>query len=407
MKLKQRPDDFCVEELTAATTEPSGEFSFYRLDKTGWTTPDALSAVRRRWQLDFRRLSYGGLKDRHAVTTQYLTIFRGPRRNFTQERFSLTYLGQRKEAYTSADISANRFTITIRALSDTALSQAIHALGEVVETGLPNYFDDQRFGSVGEPPEFVAQAMVSGNFERALWLALAAPYDFDRSAAKREKAILRQHWGDWPTCKAKLPKGHARSLVDYLVTHPNDYKGAVARLRPDLQGLYLAAYQSYLWNRILAEWLRRNFGADQLRMIRLKLGEVPVPVHISQQQRSTWAELALPLPSARIKPPADAPWLTIVEDVLGAEGLTLAELKIKGLQKPFFARGDRMACVQPVNLRHTVAADELNAGLHKIVLCFDLPRGSYATMLVKRITACTPSTNREPGYPPAPQASET
>ena len=36
------------------------------------------AAVRRRWRIDFRRLSYGGLKDRHAVTSQFLTIFRGP-----------------------------------------------------------------------------------------------------------------------------------------------------------------------------------------------------------------------------------------------------------------------------------------------------------------------------------------
>ena len=81
MKLKQRPEDFRVEELTDAVAGETGEFAFYRLDKTGWTTPDALAAIRRRWQIDFRRLSYGGLKDRHAVTSQFLTIFRGPERN--------------------------------------------------------------------------------------------------------------------------------------------------------------------------------------------------------------------------------------------------------------------------------------------------------------------------------------
>ena len=78
MKIKQRPEDFRVEELTSAVASDTGEFAFYRLDKTGWTTPDALSAIRRRWQVDFRRLSYGGLKDRHAVTSQHITIFRGP-----------------------------------------------------------------------------------------------------------------------------------------------------------------------------------------------------------------------------------------------------------------------------------------------------------------------------------------
>jgi tRNA pseudouridine13 synthase len=391
MKLKQRPEDFRVEELTEAKAASAGEYSFYRLDKTGWTTPDALAAIRRRWQLDFRRLSYGGLKDRHAVTAQYLTIFRGPRRDFKQERFTLTYLGQRETAYSAQDITANRFTIAIRALSDQALSQAIHALNEVAETGLANYFDDQRFGSVGAPPEFVAKAMVQGHFERALWLALAAPYEFDRAEAKREKALLRSHWGNWPACKAALAKGHARSLMDYLVTHPTDFKGAVARLRPDLQGLYLAAYQSYLWNRMLAEWLRRHFSPEQLITIQLKLGEYPVPVKIHPARLTDWTALSLPLPSARLKPPTNAPWLTIVADVLHGEGLTLTELKIKGLQKPFFSRGERAGCVQLRNLHHSVELDELNPGRRKLILQFDLPRGSYATMLVKRITTSSQS----------------
>ena len=112
MKLKQRPEDFRVEELTDAVAAESGDFAFYRLDKTGWTTPDALAAIRRRWQIDFRRLSYGGLKDRHAVTSQHLTIFRGPKRSLSHERITLTYLGQRTEPFTATDIRANRFTVT-------------------------------------------------------------------------------------------------------------------------------------------------------------------------------------------------------------------------------------------------------------------------------------------------------
>src|SRR5215813_13351702 len=116
MKLKQRPEDFRVEELTAATAGEAGEFAFYRLEKRGWTTPDALAPVRRRWQLDHRRLSYGGLKDRHAHTVQYLTIFHGPRRNLTHHQIRLEYLGQRPAPYTSQDIRANRFRITLRDL---------------------------------------------------------------------------------------------------------------------------------------------------------------------------------------------------------------------------------------------------------------------------------------------------
>src|SRR5207248_2261224 len=109
MKLKQQPDDFQVEEITSVQPGESGTFAFYRMEKRGWTTPDALAALRRRWGVEPRRLSYGGLKDRHAATIQYLTIFHGPRRQFHQQHIAVTYLGQLAEPYTSRDIACNRF----------------------------------------------------------------------------------------------------------------------------------------------------------------------------------------------------------------------------------------------------------------------------------------------------------
>lgn len=388
MKLKQQPQDFRVEELTDAGAVESGEFAFYRLDKTGWTTPDALAAIRRRWQIDFRRLSYGGLKDRHAVTSQYFTILRGPQRNLAHERISVVYLGRRAEPFTSADVRANRFTIVLRGMNGAAASRARDAIGVLESTGVPNYFDDQRFGSVGDPPEFVAKEMVFGRFDRALWLALAAPYEHDRSDARREKELLRAKWGDWTALRAELPRGHARSLVDYLVHHPADFKGAVARLKPELQGLYLSAYQSYLWNRMLASWLMTEFGEENLSFVELKLGRMPVVRRVPEARRPAWENLALPLLSARVKPPPDAPWLTIAGQVLAAEGLTLSTLRIKGMQKPFFARGERPACIRPAQMRHESAADELNAGKTRLTMSFELQRGCYATMIVKRVTSC-------------------
>lgn len=386
MKLKQRPEDFGVEEVTSFAVGAEGDHSLYRLEKTGWTTPDAIQAICRRWKLDRRRIGCGGLKDRHACTVQHLTIHRGPERNLAHERVVLTYLGKSLRPFTSTDIAANRFTIVLRAMAAAEVTRAENALRELGATGVPNYFDDQRFGSVGDPPEFVAKEMVFGRFERALGLALAAPYEHDPAAVRKEKQLLRECWGRWPECKAKLPKGHARSLVDYLVTHPTDFKGAVARLRPDLQGLYLSAYQSHLWNRMLAHWLTERFGERNLSSVALKLGPMPVPNRVPDDLRERWDGLELPLPSSRLKPELDAHWSGIVDAVLQDEGLTLRELRIKSLQKPFFSKGLRAGCLRPVGLMHAVATDDCNAGKQKLTLSFELPRGCYATMVVKRIT---------------------
>lgn len=386
MKVKQQPADFRVEELTDVVPTPVGDFAFYRLEKVAWTTPDALAAVRRRWQIEPSRLSYGGLKDKHADTSQYFTIIRGPARNLMHEGVRVTHLGQLGQAYSAQHITANRFTITVRHLTVEGERTALVAAAEAERAGLPNYFDDQRFGSVGRDGAFVARDLVHGRFEAALKLALAGDYEHDRAAQKREKETLLRHWGDWPTCKEALPRGHARSLVDYLVTHPTDFRGAVARLRPELGGLYLSAYQSHLWNRMLDRWLRDVFPADALGAVKLRLGEFAVPLCEGER----WQELTLPLLSARVKADPLAGWHRVAEAVLAEEGLTLERLKIPGLQKPFFSKGDRAACLRPVGLSADAGDDELNRGRRKVVLRFDLPRGCYATMIVKRITAVRP-----------------
>lgn len=384
MKLKQDPDDFRVEELTDVQPGPHGPFAFYRLNKRGWTTHDAISAIRRRWQLELRRVAWGGLKDRHAVTIQYLTIWRGPQRGLEQNGIRLEYLGQLSDAFSAKSISANRFDIVLRDLEAGRADDARNSLDVMRRDGWPNYFDDQRFGSVSEGRDFIARHLIHGDFETALRLALAEPYQHDRADDRKEKAILREYWGRWSECKAHLPRSHARSLVDYLVHHPTDFRGAIERLRPDLQGLYLSAYQSYLWNAILSAWLVESFASEELLPIKLKFETLLAPRLLSAEQRPFWQGMMLPLPAARWPFDPATPWASAANQVLVAEGLTWDQIKIRGLRRPFFTKGERRAWCVPRELSGEVNEDERHPGRSKLGLKFVLPRGSYATLLVKR-----------------------
>ena len=387
MKLRQQIEDYQVEELTDVVPGAQGPFALYRLAKRGWSTPDALAAVRRRWRLELRRLSYGGLKDRHAHTRQYLTIHHGPRRRLTHPGIQVEHLGQVAAPYTSQDIRANRFRLTLRDLNLAAADRALRAVEEARADGVPNYFDDQRFGSLAPGGEFIARLLVHGRFEDALRLALTGPYEYDRAAQKQEKALLRAHWGDWAALQARLPRGHARSLVEHLTRHPGDFRGAVARLRPELRGLYLSAYQSHLWNRLLARWVRRHCRPEQVVNVALRLGEVPMFCGLDEDQRRAWEALALPLPSARCRlDPAD-PRAPVLQEVLAEEGLELKQLQIKGLREMFFSKGERAALCRPTGLDGRAEPDERHPGKAKLVLAFELPRGAYATLIVKRVTA--------------------
>lgn len=385
MKLKQAPEDFHVEELTERLPTDQGPFSLYRLEKKGWATLDAVQAIRRRWHLDAGRLSYGGLKDRHAHTVQHITIYHGPRRGLTHHAVTLSYLGQTSRPFTSNDICANRFRITLRDIPAETLAAAEQALREIGIDGVPNYFDDQRFGSVSVGNDFVARQLVLGNWERALRLAIASPYAHDRAPQKQEKAILQARWGDWACCKAELSRGHARSLVDYLVSHPLDFRGAFQRMRKELSALHLSAYQSHIWNHLLAGWLQQTCRDEQLVPVTLRLEALPMVRGLDAEQRARLTNSTLPLPSARLKIDPTDPRAQLLEAILQREGFRLQDMKIKGLREPFFSKGDRPVLSIPAQFRYEVLADDRHPGRSKLVLSFELSRGAYATLLIKRI----------------------
>ena len=394
MKLKRLPEDFQVEELTQFAAD-GGSFAFYRLTKQSIGTPEAIEAIARRLHVPRQRISYGGLKDKHAVTRQYLTILNGPRKNLEQTGFDLTYVSQSEHPFGPKDIAGNRFRIVIRDLSADDLTQAKVALTEVIRDGLPNYFDDQRFGSVGSSGEFIAQPWCAGDYERALWLALADAHEDDRSEEREQKKILRDLWGKWAECKAALARSNRRSIITYLADKPSDkpsdFRGAFARMRVDLRSLYLSAFQSFLWNQLLAATLRSTCAADQLVDVPLKTGPIPFFRSLASDVKAQLLAQELPLPSARLHLEEGA-LMTLFTDVLAPFGLELRQLRVKYPRDSFFSKGSRRSVIPLEQVTQSEEPDELYAKKFKLTLQFELPRGSYATILVKRLTECTASS---------------
>ena len=385
MKLKRQAEDFQVEELPIVRGGDRGRFTFYRLSKRGLGTLEAIEAICRRWNIAGGRLNYGGLKDRHAVTVQYLTILDGPPREMHQTHFDLEPLGRLAHPYGPAHFRGNRFVVVLRDLSSRAVERGLAALGELPRDGLPNYFDDQRFGSVGFDGGFIAQAWLAGDHERALRLAIAEPNASDRPETKVEKEILRELWGRWPEAKARLGRSHARSLVTYLVDHPTDFRGAFARVRRELRSLYFSAFQSHLWNLLLARLIERTTRPEQRILIDFKLAALPIHRGLDPEQAETLAGWRIPLPAARTPLP-EGPARDLALEVVGELGLTWDDLRVRHLKDVFFSKGVRPALFFAENLTHDVAPDELEPGRKKLRLAFDLPKGAYATLVVKRLT---------------------
>src|SRR5262249_39812791 len=115
-----------------------------------------------------------------------------------------------------------------------------------------------------------------------------------------------------------------------------------------------------------------------------------VPFHrqLDADQLHRLTEISLPLASARLKLEPDDPRGELVRAVLKDEGLELEQMKLKGFREMFFSRGQRAALCLPSELAASAEPDDLHPGKMKWLLAFELPRGSYATLLVKRVTSC-------------------
>lgn len=384
MKLKSQPEDFIVEELTDFQIS-SGSFAYYRLEKQSLGTPEAAQAIVGQWNLARDAVHHGGLKDRHASTTQYVTIHRGPRQDLQDRSFKLSYLGQTPRHYTAKDIRSNRFAITLRNLSNEAVTMATPRLNTLAAGGLVNYFDDQRFGSLGVSGTFIAHPWCMGDYERALYLSIAEPNVHDRPREKEQKAILRECWGHWLECKDRLDRSHRRSIVTYLVDHPTNFKRAIALLRPDLRSIYLSAFQSFLWNRWLSAIIEDRLDATQRSMLESDCGSLWVPAYqntIEATDRIWLENLELPLPSARQHdwPTEFFPYL---EKILTNLEMKSTDIRLKYPRDTFFSRGFRNAWLKVKDLQFAFDDDEQASGRKKLQLQFTLPRGAYATMIVK------------------------
>jgi tRNA pseudouridine13 synthase len=383
MKVKRLREDFVVREISQLPLK-GGPHAAYRLQKVGLGTPEAITEILNIWNLPRQDVHYGGLKDRHAVTSQLVTIFNGPREPLEQPGFSLEYLGQSSHCMTAGDIVANEFVVTLRSLSHTQAEDFTRAATAVTQC-IPNYFDDQRFGSLGESGQFVAHPWCLGNYERALFLAIAEPNPHDRPDDREQKEILREHWGDWQACKDRLERSHRRSIVTYLVDHPTGFKKAVGLIRQDLRGIYVAAFQAKLWNEVVVRYLQELLPETAFLTAYGTGGKLQFPQQVPAERVAELARVRIALPSGR-KTDWSPAVARLLDEVLAEFDIPRHQLRFSYPRDVFFARGQRDLLLIPRDFGVVRSPDELGGvGIEKLELRFSLLPGQYATMLLKAI----------------------
>ncbi|MBL9039799.1 MAG: tRNA pseudouridine(13) synthase TruD, partial [Archangium sp.] len=113
MRLKQRPEDFSVKESFRYDEVPDGKFRVYLMDKQKISTFDAVTRISDAFGLKPGAISYCGLKDKQGRTEQLIAVD-GHDVDMQEDMLRLKYLGRTDRALSAANITSNRFAVTVR-----------------------------------------------------------------------------------------------------------------------------------------------------------------------------------------------------------------------------------------------------------------------------------------------------
>jgi tRNA pseudouridine13 synthase len=380
--IKARPEDFIVEELADLPFAEQGKFAVYRLQKRHWNTTDIVRYLARRHGLAGELFAYGGKKDKHGLTTQYLTIADAVDRSETGRDYRLEACGRMDRPMGPDLIKANVFTIAVRDLS--GLAECEEALERIWTEGIPNWFDDQRFRSYDPNRGFFAEKILRCHWNGALQ-ALFTSITPDLEGRERERRLeLFRLWRDWKACRT-LAEGYLeKSVFDVLRDRPDEFGQALHRLPVEETAMQYSVFQAYLWN----ELLRRIIRERGLPTVEVP-GRAGAYLFWTRIKAQEWADLkTLSLPTAAVKMDfADTGAARLFEEILKERALSRSAFRTQELRRLRFKSFPRAAVIVPDDFQVLERGrDELHPGRKKIVLRFALPRGSYATILVKRLT---------------------
>ncbi|QRN93053.1 tRNA pseudouridine(13) synthase TruD [Archangium violaceum] len=385
MRIKQRPEDFSVKESYRFDEVPSGRYRVYLMDKQKLSTFDAADRIRDAFGLKPGSISYCGLKDKQGRTEQLIAVD-GADVDMQEPDLRLKYLGRSDKALSAANITSNRFAVTVRSLSETSVGFLNVAAAEVNRLGVVNYFDSQRFGSLKHGQGFIAKDLIRGDFEAALRNYLAKPSELDRTEDAKVKSFWRDNWGRWD---ARVPFEGSKKyhrILKSLREHPGDYLRAFLQIDASYRAMLLFTYQSYLWNEGVRRYLQLLLPREHLFPLKYQAGTLLFYRDADPEVLRVLRESTFPLlaPDTRIEDPKVK---EAVDWVLGREKLSLEDLRIKEAPRMlYFKHEERPTVVLPHKLViGRVQNDELNRGEYKVNIAFTLPPGAYATLVIKRL----------------------
>jgi tRNA pseudouridine13 synthase len=379
--IKETPEDFQVSEIPLYPPEGAGEHTYAEIEKRGITTLEAIRRLSRALDVPDREIGYAGMKDAVGITRQSLSIPRvAPERLLALDLPGIRVLAavRHRNKLKVGHLAGNRFRLRLREIAQDAPERIERVLAVLVERGVPNYFGRQRYGAQGNS-HLIGRALLRRDYREAVDAVMGDPAQVRDE--RWQAAIAAYRRGDLEESLRLFP-GHCRTereILQRLVKRPEAWEKAFQAVHPRLKSLYLSAFQSALFDRLLDE---RLAGFDRVMAGDLAWKHANGACFLVmdaalEAERAQRFEISPsgPLFGCRMKLPEGEPQ-AMEERLLQAEDLTPAAFDLPGGLR---LEGERRP------LRVPLGGVVMQPDADGVVLEFSLPKGSYATTVLREI----------------------
>lgn len=369
--LKLWPEDFIVEEdIAGSVAEVSGTSSvahqegttvYATLVKCNLSTIEVVEDLCKKLNLRTEDIAYAGIKDKDAITAQKIS-FRGTTLEkvsvVASPNFFLKDIHTGKGVVQKGSLSKNKFTIFIRIGNDDLNEHVITTLMKKVEAieqfGFYNFFYLQRFGTPRLRNFATALMILKGDYKGAVKDVFTYQGERELPYFRTVRAQIEQQFGRWDEIQKLIEPlplmfRHERKLTEYLIAHPEDYKGALQTI-PEQVTIWMYALGSILFNQYISNCLMKNKEPPET-----------LPFFLSDK-RSDWELYKDMLESLDIYPP---PFSNL---------------------RPFphiFIKSRNVATKTRVDIKKAQAVEG------GVVLEFELGKGQYATTFLSHLFTLT------------------
>jgi len=216
---KQKPEDFIVDEVLPFELTGSGEHVWLHIRKQGENTEWIAKELARVANVRKRNIGFAGLKDRHAVTTQWFSVHLPGISDpdwgeLETENVQILQTVRHAKKLRRGALKENQFTILLRDVT-CGRSQLIHRCEAIIKNGVPNYFGEQRFGhgmaNLPSAEKMFATDQRVPRHQKSIYLSAARSWIFNNILSQR---IVAGNWNQYLSGDVFMLNGKSACFKD-------------------------------------------------------------------------------------------------------------------------------------------------------------------------------------------------